>query len=240
MTDYANIRFEIADNIANITLNRPERLQALVKVHAAGLGLAGANAAGAARGLRLTLPFAVSRIETDAVATVKGALGDGDGIVAAVGTGSVFARQSGGAIHQIGGWGLTLGDEGSGAWIGRRFLSQAMRAVDGFQPLTPLMSALIAELGGPSDVVTFAGQARPAAFAALAPRILDAGETVAAEAVAESPRPSILLQQATPLSVVFIGGLGEFYAAALADRWHIAAPRGSALDGALLLAYEAG
>ncbi|MEY5037836.1 MAG: hypothetical protein RL472_942, partial [Pseudomonadota bacterium] len=58
----------------------------------AGLGLAGANAAGAAAWLGAHLPFAASRIETDALTTAKGALGAEDGLVAAMGTGSVFAR----------------------------------------------------------------------------------------------------------------------------------------------------
>ena len=62
---------------------------------AAGMGLAGANAAGAASALRAALPFSRMRIETDAIAAVKGALGDRDGIVAAIGTGSVFASQTG-------------------------------------------------------------------------------------------------------------------------------------------------
>jgi glucosamine kinase len=87
------------------------------------LGLAGANVAQAADRLRPHLPFARARIETDAMIAVKGALGDDDGIVAALGTGSVFAAQRGAgggpAIRQIGGWGVVLGDEGSGAWIAR-------------------------------------------------------------------------------------------------------------------------
>jgi glucosamine kinase len=100
----------------------------------AGLGLAGANAHGTVERLRAALPFARIRIETDAVAAAKGALRDEDGIVAALGTGSVFAAQRGGAVRQIGGWGLVLGDEGSGAWIGRALCAAALRAEDGFVP----------------------------------------------------------------------------------------------------------
>ncbi|HOZ35100.1 MAG TPA: BadF/BadG/BcrA/BcrD ATPase family protein, partial [Tabrizicola sp.] len=92
----------------------------------AGLGLAGANTTGAS----LDLPFAKLRLETDAVTAVKGALWGGDGIVAAIGTGSVFASQRNGVIRQVGGWGLVLGDEGSGAWLGRSLLARALRAVD--------------------------------------------------------------------------------------------------------------
>ena len=70
----------------------------------AGLGLAGANAAGMSDRLAQALPFARMAIETDAVTAVRGALGATDGIVAAVGTGSVFAAQRGGQVRQIGGW----------------------------------------------------------------------------------------------------------------------------------------
>ena len=90
------------------------------------MGLAGANVArqcrcASARGCR----FARLRIETDAVIAVEGRAGRrATAIVAALGTGSVFAVQRAGVIRQIGGWGLVLGDEGSGAWIGRRSLSR--------------------------------------------------------------------------------------------------------------------
>ena len=77
----------------------------------AGLGLAGANAAGMSDRLAHALPFARMAIETDAITAVRGALGATDGIVAAIGTGSVFAAQRGGQMRQIGGWGLVLGDE---------------------------------------------------------------------------------------------------------------------------------
>jgi glucosamine kinase len=48
------------------------------------------------------------------------------------------------------------------------------------------------------------------------------------------------LQAEGPLPVVFIGGLGPSYARPFADRWELRAPLGSALDGALILAREAG
>lgn len=210
---------------------------------AAGLGLAGANAAGAAGRLKLALPFARTRVETDAIAAVKGALRQGDGIVAALGTGSVFARQRAGQIRQIGGWGLALGDEGSGARLGRCMLAKALRAVDGFVPMTPFLQALIDDHGGPEGVVGFSLAARPADFAALAPRILASNDMAAmaeVEGAAEDVATAIdHLQVEGALPVVFIGGLGASYAARLAGRWPIVPALGSALDGALILAREA-
>lgn len=208
----------------------------------AGLGLAGANSEGAVERLRAALPFARARVETDAVAALRGALGDGDGVVAALGTGSVFGVRRGGAIRQIGGWGLVLGDEGSGAWIGRALCAEALRAVDGFRERTPLLDALLGEKGGPLGVVGFSVRARPADFAALAPRAVasedPAARAIMARAEADVAAAVDLLRAGEPLPVVFLGGLGPHYAERLASRVPAAAPRGSALDGALRLARE--
>lgn len=210
---------------------------------AAGLGLAGANAAGASEALRRALPFARLRIETDAIAAVKGALGGRDGIVAAIGTGSVFASQRAGVIRQIGGWGLVLGDEGSGARLGRTLLAAALGAVDGFRPMTPLLRTILDEHGGTEGVIAFSLAARPADFAVLAPRILSADDSAAqavvAAAVGDVAASIAVLQGEAVLPVCFIGGLGDAYAARLAGRWPLVAAKGSALDGALTLAREA-
>lgn len=213
----------------------------LPRLHA-GLGLAGANAAGAAGRLRLALPFQSIRIESDAVAAAKGALGADDGIVAALGTGSVFAVQQQGEVRCFGGWGLVLGDEGSGAHLGRAALSLALRAVDGLVPMTPFLKDLLADHGGPASVVSFAHTARPADFARLAPRIL-ASDDSAAQSLWQQSLADVTailghLRKDAPFAVTFIGGLGSVYAAALPQIPQRAA-RGSALDGALLLAREA-
>ena len=81
------------------------------------LGLAGANVPAAVARLQGRLPFRRLRIEPDMVVALKGALGEADGITAALGTGSVYAVQRAGAVRMIGGWGFLLGDQGSGARI---------------------------------------------------------------------------------------------------------------------------
>lgn len=214
-----------------------------VSVAAAGLGLAGANAAGAAERLRDALPFRRVAVVTDGITAVKGALGAGDGVVAALGTGSVFAVQRGGAIRQIGGRGLVLGDEASGAWIGRAALTAALRAVDGFQPVTPLLAGLLEEMGGPEGVVAFSLRARPVDFAALAPRVVDSGDPAAfaimARAQADVAEAVALLRGGDDLPVVFLGGLGTVFAHRMAARFPVRAAIGTALDGALMLAREA-
>ncbi|MEY4698012.1 MAG: hypothetical protein RIT14_2440 [Pseudomonadota bacterium] len=241
----ANIASDPAGAAANILTAAQEALAQAGggQIAAAGLGLAGANAAGAVDHLRRLLPFPRMVVETDATAAVKGALGHADGIVAALGTGSVFARQKAARIHQIGGWGLVLGDEGSGAWIGRAALARALRAQDGFVPMTPFLATLLRDHGGADGVVTFSLSARPADFAALAPRVLasddPAAQALVDMAMTEVARAVDLLQDGEALGVVFLGGLGPTAAARLAGRWPLRAAQGSALDGALLLARGA-
>lgn len=208
----------------------------------AGLGLAGANAAGAADWLGAHLPFARSKIETDAITAVKGALGRSDGIVAAIGTGSVFAIQRAGQIRQIGGWGFWLGDEGSGAVLGRALLARALRARDGVHDLTPLLQEVLDHFETPDRLVAFSLTALPVDYAAWAPRLLTstdpASEAILAQATAEVEATIEALQPPTPLPVTFIGGLGPTYAARL-PRWSQRVALGNALDGALMLAMEA-
>ncbi len=53
------------------------------------------------------------------------------GILAIAGTGSVvLGRNATGQRVQVGGWGWQLGDEGSGAWIGREALRRILHQVD--------------------------------------------------------------------------------------------------------------
>lgn len=240
----ANIASDPDGAAKNIVTAAAAALQAAGggKIFAAGLGLAGANAAGAADRLRDVLPFERVAVVTDGITAVKGALGTSDGVVAALGTGSVFAVQRGGMIRQIGGRGLVLGDEASGAWIGRAVLRAALRAVDGMEPMTPLLAALIEEGGGADAVVAFSLQARPVEFAAFAPRVVESDDPAAVAvmdaAVADAAEAVSLLQGNEGLPVVFLGGLGTVFARKLGDRFPVKAALGTALDGALMLARE--
>lgn len=246
----ANIASNPEGALANIlTASRSAAMQALGTADdaalgriRAGLGLAGANASGAALWLGAHLPFAATRIETDAVTAVKGALGQADGIVAAMGTGSVFAVQTHGHVRQIGGWGFWLGDEGSGAVLGRALLARALRAFDGVVPMSPLLQSVLEEFATPDKLVGFSLTARPGDYARFAPRLLDSDDpaalTITADAVAQVRATIAALQPKTVLPMTFIGGLGPAYAQRISD-WPQRQAQGSALDGALMLAMEA-
>lgn len=206
------------------------------------LGLAGGNVAPSVARLRASLPFARFRIETDALIALKGALQSEDGIVAAIGTGSVFARQMGGEIRRIGGRGFVLGDEGSGAWLGRALLSATLRAADGFAPVTPLLQNLLDECGGIDGIITLGFAARPADFASFARRLVTSPDPAAVslmqQAVADIAGSIALLQPERAVPVVFLGSLGLSLAPLFANRWDIRNAHGSGLDGALWLALH--
>ena len=208
----------------------------------AGLGLAGGSMARPRERLLGLLPFARLHIVNDAETALRGALEKRDGIVAAIGAGSVFARQRDGRISQYGGHGFVLGDEGGGAALGRSLLARTLRATDGFAPMTPLLRAMLARFGGGSGIIAFASSARPADFAALAPEMLSSDDPAAAAILSEATlyiRHVLQSLQAGPaLPVVFLGGLGPFYAARLQGSWPVLAPLGNALDGALAMARD--
>ena len=208
---------------------------------AAGLGLAGGNVGIRKAAVLAALPFARVRVESDGWTAARGALGPDDGVVAAFGTGSVFAVQRGGVITLAGGWGWVLGDEGGGAGLGRAVLAALLRAVDGLPPgITPLGQRLLDRLGGPHGVVGFADTAGPADLARLAPEVAAGGDALA-DLVLDGMQGDIkaMLSHLNPdgrFPLVYLGGLGPLWRDRLALPF--VEPRGTALDGALLLAQE--
>jgi N-acetylglucosamine kinase len=108
--------------------------------------------------LRLFFPRGNFIVDTDARIALTGAVGFGAGIVVIAGTGSVaFGRNAAGEEARAGGWGPTLGDEGSGFWIAREGLSAIVRAHDGRGFATAMTDLLCEEYGmcSPDDLPQF-------------------------------------------------------------------------------------
>lgn len=81
--------------------------------------------------LSALLPKAKLFVETDAFISYIGAIGLEPGVLLIAGTGSIaIGRRADGSMIRVGGWGPIFSDEGSGFWIGKRVLQNALRSHD--------------------------------------------------------------------------------------------------------------
>jgi glucosamine kinase len=93
-------------------------------------------------------PFGGVKVYDDIDAAHAGALGGEDGAVIIAGTGSAALAIVDGQRHQCGGWGFHLGDQMSGAILGRELIRRAYEAREGLVEGSPLTEAALAKLGG--------------------------------------------------------------------------------------------
>ncbi len=98
-------------------------------------------------------PFAGVRVYDDIDIAHAGALGGEDGGVVIIGTGSAAMAIVDGKRYQAGGWGFHIGDQMSGAILGRELVRHAVEAEDGLRPASPLTRAVVAALGGNNQAV---------------------------------------------------------------------------------------
>ncbi len=118
-------------------------------------------------------------IHSDFSVALDDAFGDGAGVLLISGTGSVaVGRSPTGSSTRCGGWGPVFGDEGGGAWIGRRALSVVAAAADGREPPTALTGAILtaAQVNETSDLIPWAAAAAAAQLATLAPVVLSVAQ----------------------------------------------------------------
>jgi glucosamine kinase len=241
----ATILATIAEAMAKAGLGQEDRRRMHV-----GLGLAGAVTDETTTAVRRALePFASVSVDVDAYAACIGAHDGADGGIVIAGTGSAGLALVGGERHWIGGFGFPLGDQGSGAIMGRGALRRAVLSLDNLIPSSPLLLEILDEFKRDRDALAeWARHALPRDYAQFAPRIFAAAmlddrygrELVedAARAVARLARE--LIARGAP-RIALVGGLTKPLAAYLPQdlKPYLTEPRRDPLDGAVMMARRA-
>ncbi len=205
---------------------------------------------------RLDCPAGIS---TDAVTSHAGALSGRPGVVLAAGTGAVATGVAAdGGVTVVDGWGQWLGDDGSGAWIGREALRAVLRARDGRGRATALTAVAEGRYGDPARLPRLLPltPATVRATAAFVPDVVACAEAGDPEATRILERAGSLLAETTAtaagavdsdgtVEVAVVGGLAAAGESLLAT-WRAGLPAGATLvpaegssaEGALLLAVR--
>lgn len=211
------------------------------------LGLAGANVQ-AARQQAQAYPngFARWQVASDVETACLGAHQGRPGAVLIVGTGSQGTRWDGRRFRCLGGWGLTLSDQGSGARLGVQALRLALQAHEGLLPTSELTDALMARFEHSTErLLRWSGSATPADWGQFSPLIftLAARQDSAALQLIRTLADEIALMlrhltRQGEYAVSLMGGLARPVLPWLpADVQNsVTPPQGDALDGALQLA----
>jgi glucosamine kinase len=212
------------------------------------LGLAGNNVGDAVDYVRSRLPFARSEIVSDGLIALQGAIGDEDGAIAIVGTGTIFIARHQGQLHYLGGWGFQAGDLGGGARLGHAALQASLLAYDRIRPMTGLLQEILAEFDNdPTKVVDFARNAHPGLFGRYAPKVIgfaEQGDETALRLMREAAGhvnealDTVAAITGSTGKLCLLGGLAQIYPPYLADRHRarLSEPLADALAGAVALA----
>lgn len=126
-------------------------------------------------------------IVNDALIALVAGAGEHPGVVVVSGTGSIaYGVSDRNVAARAGGWGPTLGDEGSGYWVGRLALAAVMRERDGRGPQTALTPLVLAHFALPQPEALVAeiyhspqGRRIIAALGSVVDRARDNGDPVA-------------------------------------------------------------
>ena len=194
----SNLRTLLSDVVAAAQVIAKHTAQT-IRIDAASAGVASASMPGIPEWI--TAVFRDYNIENsevvgDEVIALDGAFRGGAGILQIAGTGSnTIGRTATGERESAGGYSSTLGDEGSGYWIGLHGIRQALHAYDRGEPCTILDRVGTAWGTTSLEALVDLGNSVPGPdFSALAPLISKAAEE--GDAVATR----VLLQAAEDLS----------------------------------------
>lgn len=193
-------------------------------------------------------PWPHITVTDDRAAAVAGALGPDDGSLLVIGTGTIIASRRAGKLRVASGWGFRVGDQGSGAWLGKRLLEEVLHAHDGIRAQTVLSREILAQFNNRADEITmFSMEAQQRDYADLAPRLtkaLGTGDPLARELMQEGTDHLLAGLKATGFqpgdTLCISGGIGPYIRDCLPDdvTAGLRDILGSPLDGAVLLAQD--
>jgi glucosamine kinase len=246
-TDYASARENIMNSIRS-AWRLAELDQDSMNDAACALGLAGANVGAFAKQMKDALPFKDCIVTDDRATTLKGALGDEDGCIAVVGTGSFYSGRYNGVEKHIGGWGFLVGDDGGGARLGQDLLRRVIHCYDGIHQHSELTRNTLSEFkGAPQAIVEFAMKAKPNEFGKFVPVIVDAARRNDVHGLAlvrgavDAIQVCIVKVGYLPTSPLYmLGGLGSILLDFMDPGYSSASihPKGDALRGAIDMARQ--
>ena len=236
-----HIKDAVARAISELGLN----LSVLQKVRA-HVGVAGLMSQDVAQIMYDQLSYKNNVITDDRPTTVMGALDGADGLVAAIGTGTFLASRRDQDQSYIGGWGFHLADQGSGAWLARNTLSQALLCYDKVRAHTDLTRQILKQFNNnPVEISTFAAKASPAEFGSLCPMVVQAaevGDEIAQELMNKGADYIVsglnALDMRADEMLILTGGVGKYYTSYLQGRLSnsIQKPKNTTVQGAFKLA----
>ncbi|KAA3511434.1 BadF/BadG/BcrA/BcrD ATPase family protein [Agrobacterium rosae] len=219
----------------------------LVESAHAYLGLAGNYVENTVAYVMPRLPFRQSVIESDGLIALQGALGEGNGTVAILGTGTIYIARTGADIRYLGGWGYHLGDLGGGARLGQMALQQCLLGHDGIAAQTAMTRAFLDDFDhDPRKMVAFSQAAKPGDYGRYAPRVFEFAATGDEAALAILRQSAgfidLALDRMSQITgggrLCLLGGLSGLYAPYLSARHRerFVPPAQDALSGAIALA----
>ena len=229
-------------------LNEMSLPKHLIKDTYAILGLAGSNMGDFDKKLSERLPFKENLIINDGEITLHGAIGSSDGCIAAIGTGAVYIGRTNGVVKQIGGWGFTLGDDGSGAKLGQTLLRLAVRCQEDLDSHSELTRKVMRAFDNKIiNLIKETNNFKPKDFAQFAHLVFEFNSKEDFHAL-NILRNQIPIIEKSLLSVGFdkkkpfclLGGLGKFYKNLVHKEFlkALVEPKDDAVVGAIAIALS--
>ncbi|MBE7637724.1 hypothetical protein GUA87_12785 [Sneathiella sp. P13V-1] len=191
-------------------------------------------------------PFKEIKATNDAHIAYLGAIGAGrDGAIIIFGTGSCVYGTVQGQAFSMGGWGLHISDQASGARLGKLAVRYTLQSAEGIAPSSELTELISARIGNTAkEIYNWSRTATPSDYADLAPYILRCSEnkdetaTAIVNLIVREAEQLIAASRFKGISqIALIGGLAPEIRKRLSPEFttNIVAAKGDPLEGAQVM-----